>query len=125
MPLYGITQAGGVLTAVGPGEKFVLFDGTETPGAAVKSVAYNRAPGPLGQPSPQSFTVTFASSATATVLVQASNDDVEAHYQTIATLAFAGVTTPGYYADYGEFRFYRANLSAYTGGGMPTVTVQR
>ena len=124
MSVYGITQAGGVLTAVYPGEKFTLFDGTESPASGTKSVAFNRAPG-NGQTNGQVFTVTFASSATATVLVQASNDDVEAHYQTVATLAFAGVTTPGYYADSGEFKFYRANLSAYTGGGMPTVIVQR
>jgi hypothetical protein len=46
-------------------------------------------------------------------------------YQTSGTMGFAGVTTPGYYADAGLFRFYRGNLSAYTGGAMPTMTVQR
>ena len=121
MPLYGVAQAGGVLTAVYPGEHFVLFNGTETPAAGVKSVAFNRAKGPLG-PLPQVFTATFAAAPTATVVIQGSNDDVDAHYQTLS----GNITTQtGYYADLGEFAFYRAVLSAYASGGMPAVTVQR
>ena len=120
MPLYGVAQAGGVLTAVYPGEKFTLFDGTESPAAGVKSVAFNRAPG-NGITNGQVFTVGFPFAPTATVQIQASNDDVEAHYQTLATVT----TQKGYYADYGEFRFYRAVLSAYSSGSMPTVIVQR
>jgi hypothetical protein len=125
MPIYGALQGGGVLTALAPGESYALFDGSEAPAAGLKSIAYNRAPGALQVPSPQVFTVTFAALATATVLIQGSNDDVEAHYQTVGTLAFAGVVTPGYYADAGEFAYYRAVLSAYAGGGMPTVIVKR
>jgi hypothetical protein len=125
MSLYTDPTPGGLPTAIYPGTQFTLFNGSETPGAGLKSAAFNRAPGPLQGPSAQVFTVTFPSSATATILIQASNDDVDAHYQTISTIAFAGVTTPGYYADLGEFRYYRANLSAYSGGGMPTVLVQR
>ena len=120
MALYGVAQAGGVLTAVFPGDSFVLFNGTETPAAGLKSVAFNRAKGPLG-PSAQVFTVTFPASPTATVQIQASNDDVDAHYQILASVT----TQTGYYADYGEFAYYRAVLSAYSSGGMPTVTVQR
>ena len=120
MPLYGVAQAGGVPTAVYPGDRFVLFNGTETPSAGLKSVAFNRAPG-NGETNGQVFTVTFSASPTATVQIQASNDDVDAHYQILSSIT----TQTGYYADYGEFAYYRAVLSAYTSGGMPTVTVQR
>jgi hypothetical protein len=125
MPLYRQVEAGAQLTPIYPGQQFTLFNGTETPGTGVKSCAFMRAQAPDSlTPTPRLFVVTFPSSATATVLVEASNDDVEAHYQTVGTMGFAGVTTPGYYADAGMFRFYRGNLSAYTSGGMPTMTVQ-
>ena len=121
MPLYGVAQAGGVLSAIYPGNSFVLFNGTETPSAGLKSVAFSRALG-NGAQAQQVFTVTFPASPTATVVIQGSNDDVEAHYQTLS----GNITTQtGYYADLGEFAFYRANLSAYASGGMPTVIVQR
>jgi hypothetical protein len=120
MPLYGAA-----VTTLYPNQQLALFDGTESPASGVKSAAFRCHHGSAQVPGGQVFTVTFASSATATVLIQASNDDVEAHYATVGTIPFAGVTTPGYYADLGNFKFYRANLSAYTGGGMPTVLVQR
>ena len=120
MPLYGTA-----VTTLYPNQQLALFDGTETPALGVKSAAFRCHHGSAQVPCGQTFTVTFPQSATATVMIQASNDDLEAHYQTLQSLGFAGVTTPAYYADYGEFKFYRANLSAYTGGGMPTVIVQR
>ena len=121
MPLYSATNAPQVFQ----GDSFALFDGTETPSAGLKSIAFERKQYGNLVPTSQVFTVTFPASATATILVQASNDNIEAHFQTVASLAFAGVTTPAYYADDGGFRFYRVDLSAYTGGTMPTVMVQR
>lgn len=124
MPLYNTPQSGGVLSAVAPGDKYIMFDGTETPAAGLASVAFNRACGPLTAPALAVFTVTFPNAApTATVQIQGSNDDVDGHYQTLFT------TTSGqqnsFYNDYGEFAFYRAVLNAYTNGGMPIVRVQR
>ncbi len=119
MPLYGSQT--GMPTPVYPGQQFTLFGGTEAPAAGVKSVAFERAANWSGNPSPMAFTVTFPGAPTATVQIQASNDDVEAHYQTLQAIN----TITGWYSDEGQFRFYRAVLSAYSAGLMPTVIVQR
>ena len=124
MPIYGVTQIGGVLTALGPGESMKLFDGTETPSAGVKSVAFNRAAGPILTPAGIVFTIVFgAANANSTVQIQGSNDDVDGHYQTLF------VTTQGvqdsYYADAGNFCYYRAVLNTYSAGGQPVVIAQR
>ena len=121
MPLYSATNAPQVFQ----GDSFALFDGTETPSAGLKSIAFERKQYGNLNPSPMTFSVTFPASATATILIQGSNDNVEAHFQTVSTIPFAGVTTPANYGDLGQFRYYRVNLSAYTGGNMPTVIVQR
>lgn len=120
MPLT-LTSAQSPVT-VYPGQQFKLFDGTETVAALLKSVTVQLGKErPASPPSQQLFTVTFASAPTATVLIQGSNDDVDGHYQTLATLT----TITGYYADLGEFAYYRAYLSVYSAGGMPTVLLQR
>ena len=122
MKLYGAAQAGGGLQSVSPGERIVLFDGTETPAAGVTTVAFCRATGPTQVPSPIVFTTHFPAAPTATVLIQASNVDVESQYQTVYT---STNKQDDYYADYGAFTFYRARLSAYTSGGMPVAIAQR
>jgi len=117
MPVYGSLGP----TAIVPGDNYVLFNGTETPASGTKSIAIARAEG-AHDTGVMTFTVQFASSPTATVSIEASNVDADASYQTI----YAGAgTQQDYYADLGGFAFYRANLSAYTSGGMPTVIVQR
>ena len=119
MPLYGSQT--GMPTPVYPGQQFTLFGGTEAPAAGLKSVAFERTANWSGTPSPMVFTSNFASAPTATVQIQGSNDDTEANYQTIQAIS----TQHGYYSDLGNFRFYRAVLSAYGAGGQPVVTVQR
>ena len=121
MPLFTTPQAGNVRTAVYPGDKYTLFDGTESPSAGLKSVAFNRAPGNGQSGNGMVFTVDFTSAPTATVQIQGANSDIEANYQTLATIS----TQHGYYNDYAEFAYYRAVLSAYSAGGQPVVTVQR
>jgi hypothetical protein len=124
MPLYVTPSAGNTARGVFPLQSFTLFDGTETPSAGVKSVAFQALPSSAPKISAgQVFVVTFPSSPTATVQIQASNDDVDGHYQTLTTTVTA--TQNSYYADYGEFKFYRAVINAYASGGMPIVTVQR
>ncbi len=122
MKLYGAAQAGGSLQAVLPGQRIILFDGTETPAALVKSLAFVPVPGPTQVPSPIVFTTHFGAAPTATVLVQAANADVEAQYQTVFT---STNKQDDYYADAGGFAFYRVQLSAYVSGGMPVVIAQR
>ena len=120
MPIYNVTQAGGVLSAVYPGQSFTLFSGTESPSAGIKSVAFNRPAAPGGIQAPFVFTVNFPSAPTSSsVQIQGSNDDVDGHYQTLATIA----TQNGYYSDAGQFNFYRAVLATYSVGGQPIVTV--
>ena len=121
MKSYGSPQSGGALTAIAPGQAITMFDGTETPVSGFTSLAFNRTPGPPSGPAQMVFTVDFGAAPTATVLIQASNRDVEADYQTLATIT----TQHGSYADYGDYAFYRAQLSAYTSGGMPIVICQR
>ncbi len=123
MKLYGAAQAGGSLTGLSPGDRMVLFDGTETPAAGVTSVAFCRAPGgPMQVPAPMVFTINYAGAVTGTVLVQGSNIDSEADYQTLSTSVNL---QNDFYQDGGNFTFYRVKLSAYTSGGMPIVVVQR
>ena len=117
MPLYGSVKP----IYLYPGQQFVLFDGTESPAAGVKSVAFERAPNYDGHPSPMAFTVVFPSAPTATLQIQASNDDVDGNYQVVQAIS----TQQGYYSDQGQFRFYRLDLSAYSAGSMPTAIVQR
>jgi hypothetical protein len=125
MPLY--SSQTGMPTPVYPGQQFTLFSGTETPGASVTSTAFERAANWSGNPSPQVFAINFATAPTAVVQIQASNDNVDAHYMTISTVTFPlnPVVNNSWVADYGEFRYYRAVLSTYSAGGMPVVTIQR
>lgn len=122
MKLYGAAQAGGSLTALSPGDRMTLFDGTETPAAGLTSVAFCRAPGIMGVPAMIVFTVSFGSSPTAAVVVQGANVNAEAAFQTLNTTTNQ---QNDWYQDEGNFTFYRVQLSAYTSGGMPTVIAQR
>ena len=122
MKLYGAAQAGGSLQSVSPSERIVLFDGTETPVAGITSLAFARAPGPTQVPAPIAFTMDFTAAPTVTMLIQGANVDAEASYQTLYTKAD---TQHDYYQDAGNFMFYRAKVSAYVSGGMPTVIAQR
>jgi hypothetical protein len=122
MKLYGELQAGGSLKAISPGERVVLFDGTEAPAAGVTSLAFVRAPGPAQTPARIVFSFHFGAVPDATVQIQGSNRDVDAEYQVLDSKA---ATQDWFYQDEGNFAYYRAKLSAYVGGGMPVVVAQR
>lgn len=119
MPLYNDPLGP---TACVPGDSLVLFDGTETPGSSVKSIALARQMGPQPGPAGIVFTISFGSSPTDALEIQASNEDVDAEYITLQT---STNTQNDYYADAGNFAFYRAVLSTYSAGGMPRVIAQR
>ena len=131
MPLYGIRQAGSNpdatknLSDVAPGASYTLFDGTETPVLGMKSVAFARGAQGSGDNG-----ITFDAAgmpSDMTIDVQVSNDDVDAHYTTVATLAASTSPDTGNtaYTDVGRSAFYRLYVSAYTTGTMPTVKAQR
>ena len=122
MKLYGAAQAGGSLQSVSPGERIILFDGTETPVAGITSLAFARAPGLMQVPSGIVFTMDFPAAFTGTMQIQGANWDTEASYHTLYT---KDNTQSDYYQDAGNFMFYRAKVSAYTSGGMPVVIAQR
>jgi len=119
MPLYASVY----VPFVCPGRQFTCFDGTETPGAAVKSAAFMRGRGPLDLDGPTTFTIDFASAPTAVVLIQASNTNTDANFQTIWT---STSTQHDNYTDANTtWRFYRVVLSTYSAGGMPVVIARR
>lgn len=118
MPLYTSPFSP---TEVVQGDKYTLFDGTETPASGTKSAAINIGVGYGKKPQVIVFTTQFGTSPTAEVDIQAANENVEASYQTIFT---GGGLQQEFYADQGGFAFYRANLSSYASGGMPKVIVQ-
>lgn len=123
MPVANAASAATGATAVFPGDNLKLFDGTENPAnAPMASITLNRAPGMLTAPAGIVFTIDFPqASPNATVLIQASNQDVDGTYQTLKTTT----SQHDYYADVGNFAYYRAKLSAYVSGGMPVVIAQR
>ncbi len=127
--IYGAAQAGdntdlGLnLTALIPGEGMTLFDGTETPEEGLASVAFARGYSPSASDNGTSF---FASGMAATTVVdiEASNVDDDALYTQVGQIG-ADMNGNGAFTDVGRAAFYRAKLSAYTTGDMPTVTAQR
>ena len=133
MPKYGTAQAGynansGLnLTSLIPGDlELTLFDGTETPAAGLKSIAFSRGYSPGASDNGITFTV-IGMPTGMTVDVQASAKDIDGDYTSIATLSPS--TTPdtgnAAYTDVGRSTFYRLYMSAYTTGAMPTAVAQR
>jgi hypothetical protein len=121
MPNYGVAQVGGTVTAVYPGDTYVLFN-AETPTAPQASVAFNRAPSGWESPGGIIFTISFANTTpTARVDIEGSNVDSDAQYQSLAQIINL---QNGYYSDAGTFAYYRAKLVSGSGGAL-TVIAQR
>jgi nucleotide-binding universal stress UspA family protein len=79
MPNYGTPQAGGVLTALYPGDALQLF-AAETPAAPQASLAFARACSPDGTDNGTTFQIAYASAPTASLQIQGSNVDADAAY---------------------------------------------
>ncbi len=127
MPAYGHRQPGPYvdstknLRVVAPGNGYTLFDGTEA-NSNIASVAIVRGPS-AGQSQVNTTFYAVGLGASETCDVQASNTDVAADYQTIATMT-SELASPAGIADFtdsGSPRFYRVKKS----GGTCIVTVQR
>ncbi len=123
MPNYGVPQAGGVLTSLQPGDGiFYLFD-NESPTEGQASVAFCRSFSPGGDDAGSTFVIDWASAPTGVVTIEASNQDVDADYQTIWT--WSANNQHDNYTDIVRFKFYRAKVVSVDAGLPVTVTVQR
>lgn len=123
MPNYGVVQAGGVLTAIQPGDSIALFN-AESPAAPPQaSVAFCTGYSPGGgAPAPILFTIDFAAAPTDSLVIQGANQDIDANYQTLYT---STNRQHDFYADAGGFAFYRAKLVSQSAGGAVTVIAKR
>ena len=123
MPLYGTPQAGGVLTALGPGDSIKLFDAEVIPVKPQASIAFARQDGGgLAGARQTTFQVGFAAAPLASVAIQGSNVDIDAAYQDLAQIDNAQF---GLYVDTGTWAYYRAVLLSQSAGGAVTVIAQR
>lgn len=123
MPAYGTIQGGGQLTAVSPGDTFFNFQ-NEVVTAAEASVPFVRAVSASFDDSGTTFQIIWqnAPGGTDTVLIQASNTDVDADYVTVYISTGRQFDL---YTDVGRSKFYRAKVGAAITGGRLTVSAQR
>lgn len=131
MPIYDTPQAGSYgppnqgknVTAVGPGDSITLFDGTESPAQGLSSIAFAR--GDSGSQDDAGLSV-FATGMASdlTIDIQGSNVNVDGSFTTLEQL-FPDANGNAAATDIGRAAFYRAQISAYSSGTMPTCTVQR
>ncbi len=121
MPNYGTPQSGGTVTAIQPGDSLRLFD-AEAPVPPQASIAFARGYNPGGGYAPIVFDIQFSAVPTDSLLIEGASEDVDAAYQTLHT---STDKQQDYYADQGLFRFYRARIVSWVGGGTLTVTASR
>lgn len=122
MPSYSTLQAGGVKTALMPGDSLALFN-NEAVTTGESSISFNRARGPIGADSGTTFSIDWAASPTgSTVVIQVANQDVDADYVTVYT---STAKQHDAYTDIGRAKFYRAQVTTYSAGGNLTVIAQR
>lgn len=122
MPAYGTPQAGGVLTSLIPGDPLHYLFNAETLTAPIASIAFSRGTGTADGTPEMTFQISFVSAPTAVVVIQGSNQDIDALY---ATLWTSTNTQDDNYTDTARWAFYRARLVSQSGGGALTVTVKR
>lgn len=133
--LYGTPQSGfngppnqgKNLTSLTAGEQITLFDGTETPALALKSVAFANGYNPQGGNSNITFNAK-GMPADMTIDVQVAAHDIDGEYSSIGTMApSAGTPDTGnaFLTDDGKSAFYRLYISAFTTATMPTVTATK
>jgi hypothetical protein len=119
MPNYG-SGALGVATQLFPGDLYYLFNG-ESPTAPQASIAIATAFAPNGDAG-FLFQIFFAAAPTSALVIQASNIDQDALYQTVYTSTNKQQDA---YIDTDRWQFYRAKLISQSAGGVVTVVVKR
>jgi hypothetical protein len=107
-----------------PGDTFTLFNAEDVTALAPQaSVAVAMGYGPGGGANPPVvFAISFASAPTDSLVIQASNTDVDADYQTLST---STNKQHDYYADQGGFAYYRAKMVTQSAGGAVTIIAKR
>lgn len=128
MPAYGTPQAGGVVTALQPGDGQLYLFNAESPAAGTASISFNRQSSPSMDDAGVTFQIMFAAAApTAVVAIQGANVDVDAGYQNLYSSTFpnANTTQLDNYTDTTRWAFYRAKLISQSAGGALTVVAQR
>lgn len=118
MPAYGTRPVSLV-----PGDKFTLFDGTETKAEGLKSMSFSRGYSPSGDDAGSSF-LAAGMHEDDEIDIQVANNDVDAEYFAVGTIG-PDASGLGAYTDIGRAGWYRAVLRVSGGGDMPTLTVQR
>lgn len=126
MPNYGdlpsgVGATGQAATSLEPGNSLALFN-NETPNPPQASIAFRRAPGRTDDDQGVTFSIAFAAAATDSLLIQGSNQDIDAQYQTLYTSTNKQFDL---YTDIGRWAFYRAKLASQAAGGAVTVIAQR
>ncbi len=122
MPNYGSAQAGGIV-ALYPGDNGYRLFNAESPTAPQASVPFARAMGPTQGDNGSTFQILYVNPPTAVVVIQGSNIEADADYETVFTSTNAETDQ---YTDIGRYAFYRAKLVSGTvpTGGL-TVIVSR
>lgn len=122
MPAFNTVQAGGVRTALSPGDSLALFN-AETVTSNEASIPFNRANGPSGDDAGTTFSIDWETTPTgSTVLIQVANQDVDADYVTVYT---STALQHDVYTDIGRARYYRAKVAPYAAGGKLTLIANR
>lgn len=124
MPLYGAAQAGGGPTVIYPGDNFTLFDGTETPATTTISIAFTRGNAPGGMADNGTSFDAVGMPSGMVIDIQAANSNVTGSYAMVGQI-IPDANGNGNYTDVGRSQFYRAKISAYTSGTMPSLVAQR
>ena len=122
MPNYNTLQAGGTVTAIQPGDSITLFN-AEAPAAGQASISFATGYSPGGGPAHAiTFTIDYAAAPTAVMVIQGSNRDIDADYQTLYTSTSIQHDS---YSDGGGYAYYRAKQISESGGQPVTVIAQR
>lgn len=121
MPLYNAPPPPQVVC---PGERFVHFDGTETPVVGMRSIAFTRGVSPLSASDNGSTWYARRMSVGSAIQVMGANMDGDGNYAVIATL-MPDANGNAFYTDVGRAAVFSAVLSAYISGPMPVLECQR
>ncbi len=119
MPLYNAPPPP---QTIFPGSRFVHFDGTETPTAGLRSIAFTR--GSLSGPDNGSTWFARRMPAGSQIQITGANVNEDSAYAVLATLT-PDANGNAFYTDAGRAAVYSVVLSAYTSGAMPIVECQR
>ncbi len=118
MPAYSATLAP---TSLGPGDSLYLFAAADTITPPESSIVVAPVRGAAGCKQ-LTFQIAFASAPTASVVIQASNVNADADFETVWTWS-ANNQFDNYTDGFAGWLFYRAKVVSQSGGGALSVQV--